>query len=115
MATHSSILAWRIPCTEEPGSLQSTGVAKRQTQLSIHVTSTSGMARDEGRCPKGPFQVPVSIVLSLLLHLPEGSTIFCLGRSVQREYSPNYQALSSKLKELPHKSPSQITIQNQAC
>ena len=21
MATHSSILAWRIPCTEEPGSL----------------------------------------------------------------------------------------------
>ena len=25
MATHSSILAWRIPWTEEPGSLQSTG------------------------------------------------------------------------------------------
>ena len=25
MATHSSILAWRIPCTEEPGGLQSTG------------------------------------------------------------------------------------------
>ena len=25
MATHSSILAWRIPCTEEPGRLQSTG------------------------------------------------------------------------------------------
>ena len=23
MATHSSILAWRIPCTEEPGRLQS--------------------------------------------------------------------------------------------
>ena len=22
MATHSSILAWRIPCTEEPGSPQ---------------------------------------------------------------------------------------------
>ena len=22
MATHSSILAWRIPCTEEPGRLQ---------------------------------------------------------------------------------------------
>ena len=26
MATHSSILAWRIPWTEEPGRLQSTGV-----------------------------------------------------------------------------------------
>ena len=23
MATHSTILAWRIPCTEEPGGLQS--------------------------------------------------------------------------------------------
>ena len=25
MATHSSILAWRIPWTEEPGGLQSIG------------------------------------------------------------------------------------------
>ena len=25
MATHSCILVWRIPCTEEPGGLQSTG------------------------------------------------------------------------------------------
>ena len=25
MATHSSILAWRIPCTEKPGGLQSMG------------------------------------------------------------------------------------------
>ena len=33
MATHSSILAWRIPWTEEPGGLQSTGSQSR-TQLS---------------------------------------------------------------------------------
>ena len=26
MATHSSTLAWRIPWTEEPGGLQSTGL-----------------------------------------------------------------------------------------
>ena len=26
MATHSSILAWRIPCTEEPWGLQSMGL-----------------------------------------------------------------------------------------
>ena len=26
MATHSSILAWRIPRTEEPGGLQSMGI-----------------------------------------------------------------------------------------
>ena len=25
LATHSSVLAWRIPWTEEPGGLQSTG------------------------------------------------------------------------------------------
>ena len=25
MATHSSVLAWKIPCTEEPGRLQSMG------------------------------------------------------------------------------------------
>ena len=25
MATYSSILAWRVPCTEEPGGLQSMG------------------------------------------------------------------------------------------
>ena len=31
MATHSSILAWRIPWTEEPGGLHR--VAKSQTQL----------------------------------------------------------------------------------
>ena len=31
MATHSSILAWRIPWTVEPGELQSMGVAKNQT------------------------------------------------------------------------------------
>ena len=34
MATHSSTLAWKIPWTEEPGKLQSMGVAKSQTGLS---------------------------------------------------------------------------------
>ena len=31
IATHSSILAWKIPWTEEPGGLQSKGVANSQT------------------------------------------------------------------------------------
>ena len=38
MATHSSVLVWRIPWTEEPGELQSLGL-QRQTgrkQLSTH-------------------------------------------------------------------------------
>ena len=34
-ATHSSVLAWRIPWTEDPGKLHTVqGVAKRRTQLS---------------------------------------------------------------------------------
>ena len=28
MATHSSILTWRIPCTEEPGGLRSMGLQR---------------------------------------------------------------------------------------
>ena len=31
MAAHSSILAWRIPWTEEPGGLQSTGSQESDT------------------------------------------------------------------------------------
>ena len=31
MATHSSILAWRIPWTKEPTGLQSTGSQSRDT------------------------------------------------------------------------------------
>ena len=34
IATHSSILTWEIPWTEEPGELQSMGSQKSQTQLS---------------------------------------------------------------------------------
>ena len=34
MATHSNILAWEIPWTEEPGGLESTESQKRWTQLS---------------------------------------------------------------------------------
>ena len=34
MATCSSILAWEIPWTEEPGGLQSLGLQKSQAKLS---------------------------------------------------------------------------------
>ena len=38
IATHSSILPWRIPSTEEPGRLQSIGLQRvRLKQLSMHV------------------------------------------------------------------------------
>ena len=42
MATHSSILAGRIPWTEEPGRQQSTGVAKSRTLLSYFTFTVRG-------------------------------------------------------------------------
>ena len=33
MATHSNVLAWRLPGTGEPGGLPVYGVAQSQTQL----------------------------------------------------------------------------------
>ena len=36
MATHSSILAWRIPCTEEPGNLQSMGSQELDTTQGLN-------------------------------------------------------------------------------
>ena len=41
MATHSSIPAWRIPWTEEPGGLQSMRSKMSQTQLSDSTTTAS--------------------------------------------------------------------------
>ena len=41
MATHSSILAWRIPHTEEPGWLQFQRATKSQKQLKQFSTHTA--------------------------------------------------------------------------
>ena len=38
MATHSTVLAWRIPWMEEPGGLQSTGL-QSETQLDMRAPS----------------------------------------------------------------------------
>ena len=40
MATHSSILAWRIPWTEELGGLQSTCHKESDTTEQLHFTFT---------------------------------------------------------------------------
>ena len=36
MAAHSSILAWRIPCMEELGGLESTGRKESDTTEQLH-------------------------------------------------------------------------------
>ena len=45
METHSSILAWRIPWTEEPGGLQSMG---SQSQTRLMKLSTDKPSKHEG-------------------------------------------------------------------
>ena len=40
MATHSSILAWRVPWTEEPGGLQPMGSQKSWTLSDCIITTT---------------------------------------------------------------------------
>ena len=39
MATHSSILAWRIPQTEKPGGLQSMGLQRATKRLTLSLSS----------------------------------------------------------------------------
>ena len=50
MATHSSILAWRTPWTEEPGGLQSMGSQKSQTQLVTKWQITTNEGFYDGGC-----------------------------------------------------------------
>ena len=53
MATHSSILDWKISWTEEPVGLTVHGVAKSQTQLSDTARSEDGqLGRGQGQ--EGP-------------------------------------------------------------
>ena len=46
MATHSSILAWRIPWTEEPGGLQSIGSQRIGHDRSDLTHSTANLSED---------------------------------------------------------------------
>ena len=59
MATHSSVLAWSIPWTEEPGGLQSMG-----SQGPTGVLDCSDLAHT----PKGPLQ---GLVLRGAVHFGE--------------------------------------------
>ena len=62
MATHSSVLAWRIPVTAESGGLLSMGVSQSRTQLKrLSSSSSSSTCKcsmhlvifDSGDAPQG--------------------------------------------------------------
>ena len=44
MVTHSSIFAWKIPWTEEPGGLQSMG-SQKESDMTEQLTPVSEMGR----------------------------------------------------------------------
>ena len=51
MATHSSILAWKIPRTEEPGRLQSMGSQRVRHDRSDSAHTREGGASQMGSVP----------------------------------------------------------------
>ena len=53
MATHSSVLAWRIPGTGEPGGLPSMGVAQSRTRLKQLSSSSSSRPPPEPPSSRG--------------------------------------------------------------
>ena len=53
MATHSSILAWRIPWTEEPGGLQSLGQKELDMTERLSTHSLSSLTLQEADPQKG--------------------------------------------------------------
>ena len=60
MATHSSILAWRIPWTEEPGGLQSVGRKESDTTERLSALRGNGRKRNTN-CENGmPRDIPRS-------------------------------------------------------
>ena len=112
MATHSSILAWRIPRTEEPGGLQFTGSQSR-TRLSNYTSTTSadfyvlGFCRlKEGLLATRALQSRIKAA-EMLLHayrpcLPAGALVsveLCLPTILHHP-----QALSSFLSVTPYPS-----------
>ena len=63
MATHSSILAWEIPWTEEPGGLQSMGWHR------VEMTEVTEQQHDKGQSRKQAANLSSPISGSLLTHL----------------------------------------------
>ena len=68
MATHSSILAWRIPWTEEPGRLQSTGLQRVGHDWATSLHFVAGSLEKQESSIKTP--------ISALLTMPKPLTVW---------------------------------------
>ena len=80
MVPHSSILAWEIPWTEEPGGLQPMESKDTTEQLGMHVcacvTHTHTDVHTHTHTHTHTYSIPYSTAVSLLHFYPRG--IDCL-------------------------------------
>ena len=76
LATHSSILAWRIPRTEDPGRLQSMGPQRVRYDLRTNTTTTKskmgtllvrGVSKDDISFVSGENLIPPRIYFKFVL------------------------------------------------
>ena len=117
MEIHTSILAWRIPWTEEPGRLQSMGDAKSRTRLTqfsnlsegktlrSHPVLTYGETSLSVFCQFSwihcPYSLNIIIPLDMFpsglipMHLSGHGTLFPLKPSSLSEKTPGYKMLES--------------------
>ena len=87
MATHSSVLAWRIPGTEEPGGLPSTGlhrVGHNWSDLAAAAASQGVWDSDSTLAPEDPTRLSLSVRLELKAcpfskHIPQPRELLPLG------------------------------------
>ena len=117
MGTHSSILAWKIPRTEEPDELQFQRVAKSQTQLKWLSTHTWGTCPLFSWAQVGKniftiwFQISWLLTWSFIFTFPihhhagQSFTLGCVGCADSREdkqqgESESHSVVSDSL--LPH-------------
>ena len=88
MATHSSILAWRIPWTEEPGGLQSIGLHRVYMCMKVLVAQFSLVAQlCPTRCDSMDYNPPGSSVHGILQAriLEWVAILFSRGSSLSRD------------------------------
>ena len=96
MATHSGILAWRIPWTEELGGLQSMGSQKSQTRLQ-HLNAQNTVYQNHGDGEKLMTGLENEVHLTIgstenvcfhstVINQREGSSFSPEGMNTQKEY-----------------------------
>ena len=97
MATHSSILAWKIPWTEEPGRLSSIGSQRGRHDLAtgdIRIYNQSIRGEDRSRVWRTPCRVPY------VLSLPSRVTQHILLPALKRQQHVCVHAQRSPLERL---------------